>query len=320
MISVWIMPVGVNLPSGDTGNASNLVDELLTQTRQAADAGLSSVWFSQMPVQYDATTMAALAGAAVPGIEVGTSVVPIYARHPLVLASLAQTAQAAARGRFTLGLGLGAERSLGPVYGLPYPPPIGHLRECLTVLRGVFAGDVFDFTGKAVTARLTATAGLPGEAWVPGGAGVPILVAAMGPQALRAAGELADGTVPFLAGPRTLSTRIVPAIAKAAKEAGRPAPRVVVMLPAVVADDVDAVREIAARQLAFYGQVPSYQQVMADEGVSHPVELAVLGDEKQVAAGVRRYLDAGATDVVVTMAGMRSRADRLRTWDLLGTL
>jgi F420-dependent oxidoreductase-like protein len=314
------MPVGVNLPSGDTGNAQNLVDELLVHTRQAADAGLSSVWFSQMPVQYDATTMAALAGAAVPGIEVGTSVVPIYARHPLVLASLAQTAQAAAHGRFTLGLGLGAVRSLGPVYGVPYPPPIAHLRECLTVLRGVFSGEVFDFTGKTISAHLTATAGLPGEAWVPGGSGVPILVAAMGPQALRAAGELADGTVPFLAGPRTLSTRIVPAITRAAESAGRPAPRVVVMLPAVVTDDVDDVRAVAAGQLAFYGQVPSYQQVMADEGVTHPVELGVFGDEKEVATGVQRYLDAGATDVVVTMAGMRSTADRLRTWALLGTL
>jgi F420-dependent oxidoreductase-like protein len=179
---------------------------------------------------------------------------------------------------------------------------------------------VFDFTGKTVTARLTATAGLPGEAWVPGGDNAPILVAAMGPQALRVAGELADGTIPFLAGPRTLENRIVPTISKAAADAGRPEPRVVVIVPAVVADDVEPVREIAAGLLAFYGQVPSYQQVMADEGVTHPVELAVLGDEKEVATSVQRYLDAGATDVVVTMAGMRSTEDRLRTWELLGSL
>ncbi|GAB3140507.1 hypothetical protein GCM10027258_21650 [Amycolatopsis stemonae] len=44
------MTIGVTLPSGDTGAAPNLVDELVAQTRQAADAGLKSVWFSQLPL------------------------------------------------------------------------------------------------------------------------------------------------------------------------------------------------------------------------------------------------------------------------------
>src|SRR4051812_3267826 len=63
------MTIGVTLPSGDTESAPNLVDELIAQARQAADAGLKSVWFSQLPLSQDAITVAALAGREVPGIE-----------------------------------------------------------------------------------------------------------------------------------------------------------------------------------------------------------------------------------------------------------
>jgi alkanesulfonate monooxygenase SsuD/methylene tetrahydromethanopterin reductase-like flavin-dependent oxidoreductase (luciferase family) len=145
------MTIGVALPAGDTGGAANAVDELIVQTRQAHEAGVKSVWFSQL-FDHDAITLAALAGREVPGIEVGTAVVPLYPRHPLVLASLAQTAQAATGGRFVLGVGLGVRSLLEPAYGVAYPPPIGHLRESLTVLRQVLDGDrPTRFAGRTVT-------------------------------------------------------------------------------------------------------------------------------------------------------------------------
>jgi alkanesulfonate monooxygenase SsuD/methylene tetrahydromethanopterin reductase-like flavin-dependent oxidoreductase (luciferase family) len=88
----------------------------------------------------------------------------------------------------------------------------------------------------------------------------------MGPQALRVTGELADGTVPYLAGPKTVGELIVPTINDAARAAGRPAPRIVVSLPAVVTADVDSVRARAAEQMAFYLTVPSVTAVLAREG------------------------------------------------------
>jgi F420-dependent oxidoreductase-like protein len=307
------MTIGVALPSGDTDNAANIVDELIAQTRQAADAGLDSVWFSQL-LGHDAITVAALAGREVPGIAVGTSIVPMYPRHPLLLSSLAQTAQAATGGRFTLGIGLGAKDLLEPVYGVPYPPPIRHLREYLTVLRQVLDGGQASFDGETISAHPT----LPTA--VAGAAPVPVIVAAMGPQALKVTGELADGTLPYLAGPRALSKHIVPVITKAAEAAGRPAPKIIAAVPAVVTDDVDAVRAIAAAQLGFYNTIPSYRRIIEAEGVSGAADLAVIGDEEMVAKAVRRYFDAGATEVVVTQAGLRDSEDRLRTWKLLGEL
>ena len=68
---------------------------------QAGRPGLDSVWFAQM-ASYDALAVASAVGRAVPRISVGTAVVPIYPRHPQILASAAKTAQAATGGRFQL--------------------------------------------------------------------------------------------------------------------------------------------------------------------------------------------------------------------------
>lgn len=308
------MTVGVALPAGESPAVGNAVDELLAQAREFAEFGGRSVWFSQL-FDHDAVTLAAVVGRAVPSLRVGTHVVPLYPRHPLHLASQAQTAQAATGGRFTLGVGTGVRGLLEPAYGTPYPPPIRHLRESLTVLRRVLDGErAPQFVGAGVTARP------PLPTAVAGGSGVPLLVAAMGPQALRVAGELADGTLPFLAGPRTLADRIVPALRRAAEAAGRPAPRIVAAVPAVVTDDPDVVRGIAAVRLGAYAGIPSYREVVAAEGATHPVELALVGDESTVEAGVRRYLEAGATEVVLTQTGMRTEAERRRTWRLAGAL
>jgi len=68
---------------------------------QAGRPGLGSVWFAQM-ASYDALAVASAVGRAVPRISVGTAVVPIYPRHPQILASAAKTAQAATGGRCQL--------------------------------------------------------------------------------------------------------------------------------------------------------------------------------------------------------------------------
>jgi alkanesulfonate monooxygenase SsuD/methylene tetrahydromethanopterin reductase-like flavin-dependent oxidoreductase (luciferase family) len=149
---------------------------------------------------------------------------------------------------------------------------------------------------------------------------VPVVVAAMGPQALRVTGELADGTLPYLAGPKTLAEFIVPTITQAARSAGRPAPRIVAALAGLVTADVEATRAAAREQMAFYLNVPSYRAVLEREGVAHPADLAVIGDEESLAAAIDRYVEAGATEVVVTNTGFNGADDRRRTWQLLGEL
>ncbi|MFI9024926.1 LLM class F420-dependent oxidoreductase [Streptomyces sp. NPDC053560] len=305
------MTVGVALNATDTDNQ---IDASVRLAEEAAAAGLRSAWFGQT-FGADSPQLAAIVGRAVPGLQVGTSAIPVFGRHPLTVAGQALTAQAATHGRYHLGLALGTKFLTEGGFGLPFERPVARLREFLTALRQLTETGTADFHGELLTAATPIPARVPGA-----DAGVPLLVAAMGPQALRASGELADGILPYLAGPRALAEHIVPAVTAAAEAAGRPAPRIVALVHGVVTDDVDAVRETATEQLAFYEQIPSYARVIELSGGKRAVDVAVIGDERTVAEEVRRYRDAGATEVVFTGTEIAGDADRLRTWALLGSL
>jgi F420-dependent oxidoreductase-like protein len=294
-------------------DAPNLVDDMIGQARRAYELGVGQVWLAQRS-DYDAITLAGLIGAAVPGLAVGTSVVPINPRHPLIVASLAQTAQAASHGNFSLGLGLGNHNIERQTFGVDWSKPVERLRDHLTILRSVFDTASVDFHG----AELSASPGWPVH--VPGGTPVPVYVAAMGPKALRVTGELADGTLPYLAGPRTIGEFIAPSITKAAADAGRPAPRIVAAVPVVLSDDADTARSVAAEQLSFYQTIPSYQKVIAREEVDSVTELAAAGPEEAVVKQLRRYLDAGATDLVISPLDPSEPVDREALWRLAASL
>jgi F420-dependent oxidoreductase-like protein len=305
------MPAGVLLIPRP--GAANLVDDVIDQARRAHELGVKKVWLAQQ-LSYDAISLAALVGTAVPGLGVGTSVVPINPRHPLIVAQLAQTAQAATHGNFSLGLGLGARVMERPAFGGDWPHVITRLREHLTILRSAIDTGRVDFQGS----EISASPPLPVQ--VAGGTPVPIYVAAMGPKALRVTGELADGTIPYLAGPRTIGEFIVPTINKAAAEAGRPVPRVITAVPVLVSADVESARAAAAEHLSFYASIPSYRNVIAREGVDNIAELAAVGPEEAVARQLASYLDAGATELTLSPLERTDSADREAVWRLAAAL
>ncbi|MCU1699271.1 MAG: F420-dependent oxidoreductase [Mycobacterium sp.] len=304
------MPSGVVLNPSAT--ATNVVDDVISQARRAFEVGVRQIWLAQR-FDYDAISLAGLVGAAVPGLGVGTFVVPINPRHPLIVATLAQTAQAASHGNFSLGLGLGAHAPEQQAFGTSWTNPAGRLREQLEVLRSIFDTGAVDYHGTEFTAAPEWPVALPG------GTPVPVYVAAMGPKALRVTGELADGTLPYLAGPRTLEDFIVPTIGEAATAAGRPAPQVIAAVPVIVSDDTDAARTLAAEELAFYEAIPSYAKVLEREGVHQAGDLAAVGPADAVRKHLQRYLDAGATDLVLSPVRSNS-ADPELLWQVAASI
>jgi F420-dependent oxidoreductase-like protein len=208
------MNIGVALTDALAGTDGNVVDETVRLARQAAQTGLRSVWLGQR-LDFDSVGLAGIAGREVPEIAVGTSAAPIFARHPILLSSQAQTTQAATHGRYTLGLALGSKTMTETAFGVPYDRPVTRLREFLTALRALADGTA-EFHGSILTAVTPTPAAVAG-ATPP----VPVLVAAMGPQTLRVTGELADGTLPLFVTPKVLAEHIVPAITRAAERAGR---------------------------------------------------------------------------------------------------
>ncbi|MFD3520036.1 LLM class F420-dependent oxidoreductase [Streptomyces sp. NPDC058653] len=305
------MTVGVAL---NTTDPDNQIDATVRLAEEAAAAGLRSAWFGQT-FGADSPQLAAIVGREVPALQVGTSAIPVFGRHPLTVSSQALTAQAATHGRYHLGLALGTKFLSEGGFGIPFERPVARLREFLTALRQLTETGNADFEGELLTAHTPLSARVPGA-----DAGVPLLVAAMGPQALRVSGELADGILPYLAGPRALAEHIVPAVTAAAEAAGRPAPRIVALVHGVVTDDVETVRASATEALAFYEQIPSYARAIGLSGGTRAVDVSVIGDERTVAAEVRRYRDAGATEVVFAGTEIAGEADRRRTWNLLGEL
>jgi 5,10-methylenetetrahydromethanopterin reductase len=264
--------------------------KLADQLRGAQDDGFASAWMSNI-FGLEALTSLAVAGSQVPGIELGTAVVPSYPRHPAVLAQQALTADLALGGRLALGIGSSHQIVIADMYGYDFGRPARHMREYLAVLRPLLDGQPASFDGETLRAHIgLSTPRLDRR--------VPLLLAALAPQMLRLAGQQADGTVLWMTGPATVRDYIVPSITAAAAEAGRPAPRVVCMLPVCVTDDPGQARADAAQAFSIYGQLPSYRAMLDREGAAGPGDVAVTGDEDAVTAQLTALGDAGVTDFV----------------------
>jgi 5,10-methylenetetrahydromethanopterin reductase len=285
------------------------LDAVVAQFEQAEARGFASAWIPSVR-SYDALTAIALAGRVTSTLEMATFVIPTYPRHPSALAEQALTTQAATGGRLTLGIGLSHRVSMEGRLGLDWDHPVRHLREYLRCLIPLLRGEATTFAGqeyKLDEAQIT----------VPDVAPPSVLVAALGPQLLRLTGRLADGTAVWMGGPRYLAEHAVPTITAAAQEAGRPAPRIVAGLPICVTSNADAVRERANRAFGRYGELPSYRAVLdrQSEGAS-PGEVALIGDEAVVQAGIDELRAAGVTDLIASVYAPRGE-DAERTYALL---
>ena len=298
----------IGIFGGVTATAS--IDESIQDVRRAEQQGFASYWVPQI-FGYDALTLLAVVGRETSRIELGTSVVPTYPRHPAMLAAQALTTQKAASGRFTLGIGLSHQPVIEHMFGMSFDKPVRHLREYLEILMPLVDGRPAAFTGETLVANLTLD--------VPDPEPVPVMVAALGPQMLALAGARTAGTITWMTGPRTIEEHTGPALRKAAADAGNPDPRIACGLPVCVTDDIDGARARAAKTYAIYGQLPSYRAMLDREGADGPADVAILGDEETVAARIRALADAGVTDFAASEFGA-SADERQRTRAVLQSL
>jgi F420-dependent oxidoreductase-like protein len=249
----------------------------------------------------DPLTLIAALGQKVSGIEFGTAVVRTLPRHPMVLAQQALTANALVGGRLTLGIGPSHRPAVEAGWGLSFDKPIANMRDYLLILRPLLAGAPVDYGGEHHAAH--------GDLNVDGGPGVSVLVAALGPQMLRLSGQLADGTVTTMAGPRTLISHICPVIRDAASRAGRPEPRVASTLSVCVTDDVAAAQERARRGVQRMASLPSYAALLEREG-GPPLLAGSEDDLDEALAGLEH---AGVTDLLPVAIARRGTDDDDRT-------
>jgi F420-dependent oxidoreductase-like protein len=274
------------------------VDAVRREARFAADAGFDGFWVSQI-LGVDPIVALAAVAADVPELgELGTSVVPLYGRHPVALAAQALTAQSASGGRFTLGVGPSHAVFVEGVLGEPYQRPFRYTAGYLDALLPLLASD----------GMLTVDA-----------PPCPVLLAALGPRMLDLAGRRAAGTTVGQCGPRTIRSHVVPCLTAGAEAAGRPAPRVMALVAVCVTDDVAAARAQARAQGEMYARLPAYRAVLDREGVDGPADLLVAGSLDDVAEGLAAYQAAGVTDLRLAVSAP-TPDDEARTREGLATL
>jgi F420-dependent oxidoreductase-like protein len=291
------MRIGVGTNQAARGRAAT-IDELIEQVAMYARHGFDKVVFAQLQGP-DVLTVIALAGRVVQDIELETAVVPVYPRHPVALAQQALTTQAAIGGRLTLGIGLSHRPVVENVWGLSFERPVEYMQEYLAILQPLLHGQGVAFSGRRFKSQVQLA--------------MPDIKAPS--VTLAALGEQTDGTATWMVGPKTLAAHVAPIITEAARNAGRPAPRIIVGLPICVTDDPEAARARAARAFERYGQLPSYKAMLDREGAANPADVAVVGSEADVERQLAEIESAGGTELNASVFG--SAEEQQRTFAFL---
>ena len=125
------MKIGMQASAGN--DLTSVVDQVVRLER----SGFASAWTSS---RYDALMQLLAAAPATSRIELGTGIVSTWQRHPAALAQQALTLQSAAKGRFTLGIGVSHRFQIEGALGFEWRPVL-HLKEYLTVLGPLMRGE-----------------------------------------------------------------------------------------------------------------------------------------------------------------------------------
>ncbi len=303
------MKLGLFVGARPTGKT---LSTQIADIQEAERRGFDSYWYAQTG-ESDVLTTLALAARETERIELGSGVVPTYTRHPNVLAQQAATVSAAAPGRFTLGIGP-SHRPVIERLGMAYDRPALQLREYVQIVRALTTEGTVDWEGE----YYQMSTGFRLE----GASPFPIVVSALAPLMLRLAGEVADGTVTWMAGVTALRRHVVPRLREAASAAGRPEPRVVVGVPVAVTDDGAVGRGVAAEIFRIYGRLENYRRVLDRGEAPGPADVAAVGTETEVAEQLAAYADAGTTELVAVVYPVGPDPERsvARTMDLLAGL
>jgi len=299
------MRLGVMI-GAERGDMARKVTKLLEDIEWAEGAGFDTAWMPQVPNDFDALTMVSLMGNRTSRIELGTAVVPLQAQHPVALARQALSVHAGSGGRLALGVGPSHHWIVRDMLGLPYQKPAAYTRDYLEVLNTALAGPgPVDVENETFTVHNPTVLGADSP--------LPVLVAALGPVMLQIAGELADGTVLWMADERAIADHIAPRITKAAENAGRPAPRIVAGIPVCLCSpsEVDEAKVRANRILGEAEVSPNYQRLLERGDARDVGDLCAAGAAEQILRRFRSFADAGVTDLSVRLLPIGETRDEL---------
>jgi F420-dependent oxidoreductase-like protein len=301
------------LPVGAFISVGRALERAVDRVRRAEELGYHSAYVTHIAGRDSLTVLAAYA-CATKSIGLGTGVMPIYSRTPVASAQAIATVDEMSGGRAVLGIGVSHKPVVEGWYGQPLEKPVRDMREYASVVRAILRGEdppqgerfssSFHFGGYQPRPEL------------------PIYIAALSPRMLRLAGELGDGVVLWLCNPDYVRDVVVPEVTKGRERAGKALDGfdIVAAVPTAVTDEPEAARGRLRGDLIPYFSLPFYRAMLEGSGFQEDIAgfdegmakndaeaavgaisdrflqtLAAIGSADEAAAGVGRYLEAGAT-------------------------
>jgi probable F420-dependent oxidoreductase len=243
--------------------------ELIAAAREAEARGYHTAWLGEV-AGYDAIVMSTVVATHTERLVVANGVLPVQTRTPVVLGMATASLNHLAPGRFALGLGLSSKTIVEQWHGLSFSPALGQIREAVEIVRRVAAGERVNHEGKFYRVknfRLTGPAPT---------APVRIYLAALGPEMLELAGEIADGVLLNWIPPEAVPASIAHLHAGAGR-AGRTLDgfEIAAFVRTCVTDDAAAARETLARDITGYATVDVYAAFFRTAGYLD--EVAAVG-------------------------------------------
>jgi alkanesulfonate monooxygenase SsuD/methylene tetrahydromethanopterin reductase-like flavin-dependent oxidoreductase (luciferase family) len=260
-------PIGVSVVPLETRR------EVLISTAIAADRLGYDAFVQNETWAFDATLLLAEMAVKTAHIGLATGILGVWNRSAATLAMAASTLAAMSGGRFALGLGASTPQLAEGLHDVPYAAPMDRMRRTVTQVRALLRGDRIPLgvTTEARALKLNQ----------PARPEVPIYLAALADNAIRLAGEVADGWLPFLY-PRDRLAAGRALLREGAARGGAADRRFAVnpAIPTVVAEDPARAREGIAWFAAFYltSMGTIYRTSLARQGFGAEVDAIVAAN------------------------------------------
>jgi probable F420-dependent oxidoreductase len=283
------------------------VASCLAWAQRAEAMGYESTWISEAGGP-DPFVLAAAVASVTRKLRIGIAVSPVYVRTPAVIATAAATVAQLAPNRFILGLGASSHAIVENWHGTPFRKPLTRVRETVTTVRAMLAGEKLKFEGQTLR-----TAGF--RLFEPLPVRVPIYVGALRPAMLELAGEVGDGVAVNLFPPEALP-RMLEHVARGARRAGKEAHEleVVCRQQVLVTDDKDKAREQLRQYLSGYFATPVYNKFAAWYGFEEEARLIAEGFRTGDRALTRKGMTDRFLDSISIVGSVEECRERLAAY------
>jgi alkanesulfonate monooxygenase SsuD/methylene tetrahydromethanopterin reductase-like flavin-dependent oxidoreductase (luciferase family) len=300
-------------------------NDLILRVEQYEHAGIATIWSTQNPFDTDVLTLYAAVAARTTRIQLGTSIVPAFTRHPLALVSQVRTIEQISPHRLRLGLGTSHQRMLEGGYGVSPDRAISRLREYLLIVRQALRTGAVAIDGEFYRAHAQLRSSFQ----------TPVLVSALREHAWELAGAASDGGISWNVPQRFLLERALPAMERGAAACERDRPPMighVVLMFANGGRSRGELRETARRHLAGYAQTVYYPRMWEASGYplgpDRQVPEALIDalifisdDDAEIAEHLRGHLDRGIDEVLVQLIpGVDRDLDEARLAAIVGNI